>query len=241
MISFKGRIMYLKLSSFFDTKKLTSNTNKQMKKFFFLLIVTIVLVACNGCGDINPPEPPAPPVIQKFTVVGIAGPNGTITPARVIVEKGKSASFTMQANEGYLIESLKDNGATLAPISFYTISNVSKNTTHEVTFKKDSLLWPLLNITWKQVGLFSLKEGEEWVEWDNPYPKVMNFASDGKVLFSWDGKTYLDDWSLDKTKSPAILIRSGNHWTIETLTEKNMSIYYTNSQGIVYKETYVAK
>jgi len=212
-----------------------------MKKLFFLLIVTIVLVACNSCGDINPPEPPTPPVeVEKFTIVGIAGPNGTVTPSKAIVVKGASATFTMKANAGYEIEYLKDDGKVLPFISdTYTVRDISGDDTFEVTFKKDSLLFPLLNITWKQDGLFSLKEGGEWVEWDDLYPEVVNFTSDGKYTQIWNGKKYTGDWSLDKTKNPAILVYGGNHYTIETLTEKNMSIYYTNSQGIVYKLTYV--
>ena len=213
-----------------------------MKKFFFLLLVTIVLVACStGCGDINPPEPTPPVVVevQKFKIVGIAGPNGTITPSSAIVEKGQSATFTMKADVGYEIEHLKDDGKILPPIDIYTVKDVSNDDTFEVTFKKDSLLFPLLNITWKQDGLFSLKEGGEWVEWDDLYPEVVNFTSDGKYTQIWNGKKYTGDWSLDKTKNPAILVYGGNHYTIETLTEKNMSIYYTNSQGIVYKLTYV--
>jgi len=193
-------------------------------------------VACNdGCDPINPPEPP---VVQKFTVVGIADSNGSITPSSAIVEKGQSATFTMKPDPGYLIECIKDNGAILAPVSIYTIYNVTKDDTFEVTFKKDSLLYPLLRITWKEDGTFSLMNGE-WVQWDDPYMEVVNFNSDGTYSNVWNGGTYQGLWSLDKTKNPAILVYGGNHWTIEVLTEEKMSISYTNTQGIITRNTYV--
>ena len=211
-----------------------------MKKLFFLLIVTIVLVACNSCGDINPPEPPTPPVeVEKFTVVGIAGPHGSITPTSAIVEKGKSATFTIKADPGYLNESLKDDGNILPPIDVYTVKDVLNNDSFEATFKKDSLLFPLLNITWKQDGLFIFLN-EQWINLDNPYPEVVSFASDGKYTQVWNGKTYTEKWSLDKSKSPAILNRIGfTSFTIEVLNEKVMSISYINSQNIRYRYTYV--
>jgi len=213
-----------------------------MKKFFFLLLVTIVLVACStGCGDINPPEPTPPVVVevQKFKIVGIAGPNGTITPSSAIVEKGQSATFTMKADVGYEIEHLKDDGKILPPIDTYTVRDISGDDTFEVTFKKDSLLFPLLNITWKQDGLFIFLN-EQWINLDNPYPEVVSFASDGKYTQVWNGKTYTEKWSLDKSKSPAILNRIGfTSFTIEVLNEKVMSISYINSQNIRYRYTYV--
>jgi len=211
-----------------------------MKKLLFFLFITIFVVACN----VSPPDPPDPPAVidfEFFTIVGIAGPNGTVTPSKVFVEKGQSASFTLNPNPGYLTESIKHTGDIFPPVSVYTISNITKDDSFEVSFKKDSLLWPLLNITWKQVGFFSLKEGGEWVEWDISKDKeVLNFYSDGSYSQSWNGNIYQEKWSLDKTKSPAILTRIGYaSFTLEVLTEKNMSISYVNSQNIRTRKTYV--
>jgi len=203
-----------------------------MKKLFFLFHATLVLACCaTSCNPVIPP-------VEKFTITAIAGPNGNVAPSKAIVEKGGSASFKMTPDLGYLIESLKDNGNALPPLDTYTVMNVSSNDSFEVTFKKDSLLFPLLRITWIQDSWSAFIDGE-WVYFGGPY-EVVNFTADGNFSNSRNNISHNGKWSLDKSKSPAILVYDGRYFTIEELTEKKMSIYYTNQQGIITRCTYHA-
>jgi len=206
-----------------------------MKKLIFFLFLAIVLASCDTACDpiINPPTPPA---VKKFTITGIAGVNGAINPTSCSVEKGGTAIFTIKPDVGYMTSYLKDGNTILPPTDMYTIKDISENDTFNVVFKKDSLLWPLLKITWAQDSVSAFVDGG-WLYFGGPY-EVVNFTSDGTYSKLLDGKTYSGSWSLDKSKSPTVLVYGGIHWTIEYLNEQKMSIYYTNNQNIVYKYTY---
>ncbi len=210
-----------------------------MKNIFFLFFTAIVLASCcNSCDPINPPVVDPPVVIKQFTVASrVIVPGGTVTPSMQTVNKGGTATFKIEPYpNGYEIDYLKDNGNILPAMDVYTVRDVSKDDTFEVAFKKDSLLWPLLNITWAQDSVSAFLDGE-WVYFGGPY-EVVNFTSDGKYSQLRNGETYSGLWSLDKSKSPAILIYSVRYFTIEELTEQKMSIHYTNQQGIVFRFTY---
>jgi hypothetical protein len=63
---------------------------------------------------------------------------GTITPyGENIVEEGKSIEFTIEANIGYIIESVMINGTNHGAIYSYTFENVQENGTIAVVFVKD--------------------------------------------------------------------------------------------------------
>lgn len=80
-------------------------------------------------------EPPKP---DTFTITATAGDHGSITPEGAVeVDAGGSATFAMQPDDGYEVDSvLLDGRAVSAPGNSYTVSDVRSNMTLHVTFKK---------------------------------------------------------------------------------------------------------
>ena len=78
-----------------------------------------------------------PKPIVKHTITATAGANGSISPSgNVEVVEGADQTFTITANEGYEIESLKVDGKTVNTAASYTFKNVTAAHTIEVTFKQ---------------------------------------------------------------------------------------------------------
>lgn len=70
-----------------------------------------------------------------YTIEAKAGANGSISPSgSVEITEGESQTFTITANEGYEIESLKVDGSEVNITSSYTFENVATSHTIEVTF-----------------------------------------------------------------------------------------------------------
>ena len=62
-------------------------------------------------------------------------PNGNISVSSNSVEQGNSLVINVQANQGYLIESVLVNGSTLGDQDSYTLSDIQENKTIRVIFK----------------------------------------------------------------------------------------------------------
>jgi len=195
-----------------------------------------MLVACNGCDPINPPEPP----VEKYTVAGkVIGSGGTTNPAIQTVDKGGSATFHNIPEAGYLIDYLKDDGNILPAIDVYTVRDVSKDDSFEVAFKKDSIMFPLLRIKWIQNGLFAFIEGE-WYGFNIHFTRIFSFNQDGTYSETLDGSTSSGTWSLNRNVSPMTLNCSGRiPFTVETLNEKEFVIYYIGTTGVISKYTFI--
>ena len=104
---------------------------------------------------INIPKP-----IVKHTITATAGANGSISPSgKVEVVEGADQTFTITANEGYEIESLKVDGKTVNTAASYTFPNVRAAHTIEATFKqKITVEKPSIG---KQPQNVSVKAGEQ--------------------------------------------------------------------------------
>lgn len=104
---------------------------------------------------INIPKP-----IVKHTITATAGANGSISPSgNVEVVEGADQTFTITANEGYEIESLKVDGAAVSTATSYTFTNVRAAHTIEATFKqKITVEKPSIG---KQPQNVSVKAGEQ--------------------------------------------------------------------------------
>ena len=77
----------------------------------------------------------AGPRIRKYTITVSCGAGGTISPnGSVTVEQGKSVSFTITPNEGYVVEKLVIDGVEVLPLQSYTFLDVTANHTLSVTF-----------------------------------------------------------------------------------------------------------
>lgn len=104
---------------------------------------------------INIPKP-----IVKHTITATAGANGSISPSgKVEVVEGADQAFSITANEGYEIESLKVDGKTVNTAASYTFPNVRAAHTIEATFKqKITVEKPSIG---KQPQNVSVKAGEQ--------------------------------------------------------------------------------
>lgn len=75
--------------------------------------------------------------MPKHTITATAGANGSITPSGAVeVTEGESKTFTITADEGYEIDTLKVDGADVTVETSYTFTNVTADHTIAVTFKQ---------------------------------------------------------------------------------------------------------
>ena len=138
---------------------------------------------------INIPKP-----IVKHTITATAGANGSISPSgKVEVVEGADQTFTITANEGYEIESLKVDGAAVSTATSYTFTNVRAAHTIEATFKqKITVEKPSIG---KQPQNVSVKAGEQ---------ATFTVAATGTDLkYQWqidrnDGKGFADIAGADR-------------------------------------------
>lgn len=138
---------------------------------------------------INIPKP-----IVKHTITATTGANGSISPSgNVEVVEGADQTFTITANEGYEIESLKVDGAAVSTATSYTFPNVRAAHTIEATFKqKITVEKPSIG---KQPQNVSVKAGEQ---------ATFTVAATGTDLkYQWqidrnDGKGFADIAGADR-------------------------------------------
>lgn len=78
-----------------------------------------------------------PPSETTYIITATAGAHGSISPSgSVEVKEGADQTFTITADEGYEIESLKVDGSEVSAASSYTFNNVTEAHSIEVTFKQ---------------------------------------------------------------------------------------------------------
>ena len=138
---------------------------------------------------INIPKP-----IVKHTITATAGANGSISPSgKVEVVEGADQAFSITANEGYEIDSLKVDGAAVSTATSYTFPNVRAAHTIEATFKqKITVEKPSIG---KQPQNESVKAGEQ---------ATFTVAATGTDLkYQWqidrnDGKGFADIAGADR-------------------------------------------
>ena len=128
-----------------DATYTTGVTNKDCNGFKYQCVVknsagfvTTEVAILTVTETVTPPAP-----ANKYTITASAGENGSISPSgEVEVEEGNNQTFTIAANEGYEIESLKVDGAEIGIVTSYTFENVTAAHTIEVTFKAQEIIVP---------------------------------------------------------------------------------------------------
>ena len=138
---------------------------------------------------INIPKP-----IVKHTITATAGANGSISPSgKVEVVEGADQAFSITANDGYEIESLKVDGTAVSTATSYIFTNVRAAHTIEATFKqKITVEKPSIG---KQPQNVSVKAGEQ---------ATFTVAATGTDLkYQWqidrnDGKGFADIAGADR-------------------------------------------
>lgn len=160
----------------------------------------------------------------KFTISATAGNNGTVSPSgNIMVTEGQDQTINILPNVGYLIETLKVGDIFVSPINSYTFSNVTANASLYATFKKDSILWPLLNIEWDLDSVYIDSN-----KWDSTNEEILKFSSNGTSTATKNGNVYDRSWVLDRINSPAILTYGGRLCKIEKINTEKFIFSYTN-------------
>lgn len=113
----------------------TANTHLQIKDCVSPAVwngttcATPTPTCANGAND--------PPTCSVYTITASTGANGTVTPAGAsTVARGGSKAYTITPNAGYVVATIVRDGATFAPASSYTFTNVTANHTISATFTR---------------------------------------------------------------------------------------------------------
>jgi len=122
---------------------------------------------------------------QKYTIAASAGKGGGISPSgNVSVEKGKSRTFTIEADSGYFVSDLLVDGESVGAADSYTFSNVAAPHTIKAVFAEAAGLPYYLDEDGEKVfiGFSSDKSGE-----------MKYIAPEGKaILFARNPKSFTD-------------------------------------------------
>jgi len=210
-----------------------------MKNMFFFLTATVLACCVTSCN------PVIPPVVEKFTITAIAGPNGTITPSQAIVEKNGSATFKVIPDKGYVIEKLENDGNVLPPLDTYTIMNVSKKDTLKAFFKfkydEGTPEWYFTQFVWVESKWETLVSGY-WYDFthDDSTKGTFWYNPDGKFDEMFNNHINTGGtWSLDKTTDPITLISTGSHpEKVEFCDSTKMVLSFIDNSGFPVKITY---
>jgi len=200
-----------------------------MKNLIFLLVLGLILVSIGGCSDTNTPEPPIPPVvvIKKYNLTAkndsLIG--GTITPTTLVVDSGKSATFTITPDFGCLVKELKVNGTvvSLTTSNTYTVTSVKSDLNLVVTFKK-TLNWYLIQKPWTADSTYWYAPDGLIYRFDlRSVKRIITFLSNGRMNASLGDNPGGDVgiWTLDENQKPVTLY-DGQHNEIQKLDENIM-------------------
>jgi hypothetical protein len=212
-----------------------------MKKLF--LLVALVAITLVGCNPINPPDSPIVKV-KKYTItVQRDSTNCTVTPTTIVVDSGKTATFHITTNFGFVVDSVKVNDTVVsAPfLPDIYLYNVSSNQKLEVSCKKD-LSWYLVHTKWISDSTYVTINHVEWVWYDIPLNEVVQFLPDSTYNNIWPGIIGSGNkWSVDETTNPPTLNWQNDALSvkIELLNEKKFVYSFVDSQGDPSKKVYI--
>ena len=177
---------------------------------------------------INIPKP-----IVKHTITATAGANGSISPSgKVEVVEGADQAFSITANEGYEIESLKVDGAAVSTATSYTFTNVRAAHTIEATFKQKIIVEkPSIG---KQPQNVSVKAGEQ---------ATFTVAATGTDLkYQWqidrnDGKGFADIAGADRASyTTSAVDKNCNGYKYQCVISNSAGSVTTNAATLTVTE-----
>ena len=178
---------------------------------------------------INIPKP-----IVKHTITATAGANGSISPSgKVEVVEGADQAFSITANEGYEIESLKVDGAAVNTATSYIFTNVRAAHTIEATFKqKITVEKPSIG---KQPQNVSVKAGEQ---------ATFTVAATGTDLkYQWqidrnDGKGFADIAGADRASyTTSAVDKNCNGYKYQCVISNSAGSVTTNAATLTVTES----
>ncbi len=99
--------------------------------FFVSFVIFLFNVACEGMFPVPEPEP------VNYTITASAGAYGSIDPeGKVVVSEGEEQAFIIIPDAGYQIDEVLINGDSIGIAEEYTFTNIKKDYTIAVMFKK---------------------------------------------------------------------------------------------------------
>ncbi|MFA6889092.1 MAG: hypothetical protein WC254_06370 [Candidatus Woesearchaeota archaeon] len=196
------------------------------KKNFLYGAFLFILVLFIGCKDelVDNPPIPAP---TKYTVSAIAE-NGKISPSTAQYVKGSNASVSLIPDFGFKnpsIISVNGNDVPLTSDSYNVSKSIADDYKIKATFEK-SLSWYFVQTKWKVDSLLIKDLDGSWSRYKlwgvkGETQQIYSFSPDGSYTIYddvakkiiGDGPGYL--WSIDETKTPAILNMAGESTELE--------------------------
>ena len=178
---------------------------------------------------INIPKP-----IVKHTITATAGANGSISPSgKVEVVEGADQAFSITANEGYEIESLKVDGTAVSTATSYIFTNVRAAHTIEATFKqKITVEKPSIG---NQPQNVSVKAGEQ---------ATFTVAATGTDLkYQWqidrnDGKGFADIAGADRASyTTSAVDKNCNGYKYQCVISNSAGSVTTNAATLTVTES----
>lgn len=171
---------------------------------------------------------------KEFVIRATSGTNGNISPnGEVVVKEGGSVDFFFNpVNIAFEFDSLKVNGKAVTPsLNSFSFYNVRENNSIDVMWKKDSVLWPLLNIIWRLDSVY-YDTDRDYVR--DYYIQYVEYYTDGTMRRTVSSGSGIYNWSLDKEKQTIIFLGRVCKYLI--ITEKKFKMSYVNeyNQIITY-------
>ena len=148
-------------------------------------------------------------MVQEFTIIATAGPNGSISPSGTItVSPGDDQSFTIEPDEGYQIADVIVDGVSMGPIDSYTFFNVSANHTIHVVFSEI----PPVELVLEIIGSGTVNVGGVGYSTNVtiPFPPGTELTLDAVADAGW----VFDGWQGDLSgiATPQDLLMDGNKY-----------------------------
>lgn len=124
------------------------------------------------------------PFLKKYFITATTGEGGTISPeGKISITKGKTRTFTITPEDGYIISDIEIDGAPVGPLTSYTFGNVQKDhtihaefvTCYKLTILPDNADWGTVA---DQAGEACYAEGTE--------VSISAAANDGYLFDRWE-------------------------------------------------------
>lgn len=108
-------------------------------QLFYAILLGLILFLSSCSDDVSGPETNGDDdTVTEYTISASAGEGGVINPSgSITVEEGDDQLFEITADDGYTIEDVIINGASVGQITSYTFENVNEDQTIEAFFVED--------------------------------------------------------------------------------------------------------